>query len=88
MNADDASDVKTEIPLDVVRQRVADAGKLSHLHNGHLDHLADHKDDDNHDDGEVCDDDDGVGGDDGGQCVDRHEGQVRSSETAHCSTAT
>ena len=45
------------------------------------------------DDGENYDDDDGgdndvVGGDDGGQCVHRHEGQVRSSGTAHCSTAT
>ena len=69
---------------------MADTGKLPHLQLVHLHH---HNDDDNHDDGENCDDDDagdncGVGGDDGGQCVHRHEGQVRSSGTAHCSTAT
>ena len=64
---------------------MADTGKLSHLQLVHLHH---HNDDDNHDDGENYDDDDGVGGDDGGQCVHRHEGQVRSSGTAHCSTAT
>ena len=52
-----------------------------------------HDDDDDNDGGENYDDDDGgdndgVGGDDDGQCVHRREGQVRSSGTAHCSTAT
>ena len=60
---------------------MADTGKLPHLQLVNLYH---HNDDYS----ENYDDDDGVGGDDGGQCVHRHEGQVRSSGTAHCSTAT